>query len=244
MVRCGVAICVTVVLAGWGAWGQDAPTEPAPEGPATAAEAKDEALSGDILHLKSGKKLSGVQILRETPSRIVVEYLPGFEPLVIPRSQVESLEYDDIDPRKVRRDREVEGTESKPDVITGEEVSKELHGKLTEAMSEEPLRLEQQTWLEALTKLSGRTGVPLQVEDAVKPILKPQQRRDFEIPPGTSFMVFLQRDFRKTFAKAQVTYKYDKVIVSLREEEAPSGETQPPGEEAPSGEPAPGNQGE
>jgi len=108
--RFGLGLGVLLCAGGWAqddaASGETAPPSEQAEAGAASSDADAEpgpALEGDVITLKSGKRLAGVQVLRETPMGVQVEFLPGVAPLEIPRKQVASIDYDDIDPLKQRR---------------------------------------------------------------------------------------------------------------------------------------------
>jgi hypothetical protein len=66
------------------------------EQPDTAKPPTEEevVLPGDVIYLKSGKKITGVQVLRELPDKIEVQVNEKIEPMTLPRRMVKSIEYD------------------------------------------------------------------------------------------------------------------------------------------------------
>lgn len=174
---------------------------------------------GDIVTLVTGKQLSGVQVLRETPVYIEIEVLEGLEPLRIPRKQIkEPIIYDDIDPIARRRGRAHTPGES-PEMILGEELSADFHRKLTAPLSIEPIEIEAQGFIMTLNRLGELAGVPIEVTEEARALPLDQRVRGFSIPAGTTLFSFFQSDFPKAFPALQLTYKFDKVIVSMKTSE-------------------------
>lgn len=248
-----LVLCVMIgALAGAVAWAQEeaaqkpaasddtagakpdkAPKDGAGAEPAAAESAAPPALPGDVITLKSGKKLAGVQVLRELPNVVEVEVQEGLEPLKLPRKQVVSIQYDDIDPIRQRRLEEMKAAAPGPDIIPGEKLSPEFNLKLKNSLSDAPLSFKDIGFANLLTKLCEQIGVELQIEDSARKLPMDQRIRSFEIKPGTSLFTFLQTDFVTAYPTLTVMYKYDKIIVEGKEAEAGN-----PAESAPPAPPA------
>ena len=170
---------------------------------------------GDIIRLKNGAIISGVQVIRVTPRAVVAQVHPNLEPLEIPRRQLESIEYDNKNPlRKDQRDDNV--TRPQPDIFIGEELSPEFYRKLTAPISENPIIFQNIDCVALLADLAERTGVTIEITDAVREIPLAERTRDFEIPPNMSLLSFLQDSFQKNFTALKVFYPYDKAVVTTK----------------------------
>ena len=206
-------------------------------GEAAAPEKPAVILPGDIITLKSGKKLTGIQVLRELPTVIEVEVQEGMEPLKLPRKQVQSIEYDNTDPVRQRRLEAFRTETAPPDIIPGEELSQEFNHKLKAPLSTEALSLKDIGFMNLLAKLCEKSGVELQVEESAKKLPMDQRIKSFEIPAGASLFTFLQTDFVAAYPALKVSYQYDKIVISGKEAEAGAGAPAPASGDAA----APGN---
>ncbi|HOL20721.1 MAG TPA: hypothetical protein PK813_10845 [Candidatus Hydrogenedens sp.] len=193
---------------------------------------EDINIPGDVIYLKSGKKMKGVQVLRELPDKIEVQISENIEPLILPRRLVQSIEYDNIDPLKEKGlKEELAKTQSNAeDIIPGEELSKEFNQKMIAPLSDQPIVYENEGLLKILNDLTNKIGVKLEVDESIKTIPLEQRKKSFNISPGTSLYKFLQTDFATAYPMISVIYKYDKVNISLKT--APTL-SQPPTETAP-----------
>ncbi len=200
------------------------PGPPAEPTPAVTDEAPPPP-DGDIVTLKTGKKLTGMQVLRETPTSVEMLAMEGVPPLILPRTQVQSIQYDAIDPNKPGWNKQEEEAASKPEVIMGEEVSAEFHRKLTKPLSEnEPVKFEDEGYVRLLRELSRRADVMLEVAEAAKELPVDQRQASFTVKPGTSLLTFLQDDFLKAFPQLAVKIQFDKIILTSKEAAANTAE--------------------
>ncbi len=202
---------------------REAPPGPGGAESAPAAEAT-QPIKGDVVVFKSGKKLSGVQILRLTPRTVDIEYLPGLPPLKVQRKLVDNIVYDDIDAKQLRRRGSVGASESAPEIIPGEELSPEFHRKLMASLSEEPIVFEATGFVKILNDLSARSGASLELTPEARQIPKEERNRDFTIKPGTSLYAFLREDFLKKYPALHVLYKFDKIVVTKKTAPEPQEE--------------------
>ncbi len=173
-------------------------------------------LQGDIITLKSGKKMYGVQVLRELPDKIEVQVKEGMEPLVLPRRLIQSIQYDNIDPLRSKIFQEVQGQSKNEGVIPGEELSQEFNQKMKAPLSDQPLVYQNIGILKLLAELTQKVGVGLEVDESMKSMPMEQRIKSFEIPPGTSLYKFLQTDFANAYPQVSITYKFDKIHISLK----------------------------
>ncbi len=183
-------------------------------------------LEGDIIRLKNGSIISGVQVIRVTPRAVAVQVHPNLDPLEIPRRQVESIEYDDKDPLRGGQG-EDEVARPQPDIFIGEELAPEFYRKLTAPISENPIIFQNIDCVALLADLAERTGVTIEISDVVREIPLAERIRHFEIPPNMSLLSFLQDSFQKTFTELKVFYPYDKAVVTTKAA-AETNAAQPP----------------
>ena len=199
----------------------DAPPPPPPPPPEP---------TGDTIILKSGRMLEGFQIERETPVYYVIELIPGKSlTLRLPRSQVESVEYDNFDPR---RDRDALGGQAsrKPVLLPSREIPETLAAKLNAGISGPPMRFEEKDILDAIREISERTGVTITAEDAVAAL--PQEARlwTYETAPGSTVLALLEAMDRQLEA-VDVAYRGDSVVlVAKKAVPHPPPPAEPPSE--------------
>ena len=189
---------------------EEAAGEGSDEGPEAAAEAK----TGDIITLKTGKELHGVQIIRENPRIIALQVVEGMAPMILQRKFVKSVQYDDIDPS--RKKGPTEGP--KLSVIVGKKVSGELRKKLVQPLSEEPLVYEKAGFVKLVKELAAKVDVTVEIGEACKIIPVEERARNFNIKPGTPLFSFLQEDFVAAYPKLEVVYLYDKIVITTKED--------------------------
>lgn len=174
-------------------------------------------IPGDIIYFKSGKKMTGIQVLRELPDKIEVQVSENTESLLLPRRLIKSIEYDNIDPLKEKRQKEIQSAQQlNENVIPGEELSQEFNQKMRAPLSDTVISYKDEGLLKILGELTQKAGVTLEIDESIKTIPLEERKKSFEIPAGTSLYKFLQTDFATTFPNIQITYKYDKICISLK----------------------------
>ncbi len=189
----------------------DVQTESSP--PSAESTSSSENTAGDIVTLKNGKILKGVQIFQETPLFYEIEVYPGVPLLQLPRRQVESVSYDDLSPRQRRRKSDVQQTQETYDIIHAEELAPAFYRKLTAPLSEEPLSFKAIDLQELLKTLATRTEIMLEMDENLSSIPPEHQTLDVEIAPGTSLHIFLQKTLSKQIPGLQVLTHYEKLLV-------------------------------
>ncbi len=206
--------------------------------PAPMAEPEQEtALEGDVVVLKSGRELRGVNVIRENPLFVEVQYLPGEAPLQLPRAQVESVEY--AADRHGDQDTGVLGdVRLVPHVMPGEEVTVELHRMLTAPMSEEELAFEDADYLVVLREFAARFNVAIDVHDALEELTVEERRFSRILPPETPFMEFLRNHLAEIAPDVRVILQYDQLVLQKREAMELPGDAPPAPEEMPEEPPA------
>ncbi len=171
-------------------------------------------LEGDILSLKTGGRIIG-QVVKRTPKEYMVEIAAGVT-IGIPRRQVESIAYDDIDPRVGRR-RTSEEDDNKH-LIPGSEVSAALYGKLSCDVSTLSDNMDGKDLLAILKALGKHADVTIVVDAAVKELPPKEREWDFKPAPGTTLMTLLQRDLKNKLKKLVIIYQYDKILITTKEQ--------------------------
>lgn len=190
----------------------DAPEAESVADPVEAARRK----GGDLLVMKSGAVMSGVQILKSTPTTFEIEVVKGMKPLVIPRRQVESVEYDDLDPA---RDARHADSRPKPqdDLMTdGKELSPELVDKLVKPIPGTPMTYDKD-YMQVFKEIGETCGVQIVIDPSLQ--RQPQQNRlwKIEVPEGTRLMDLLQRYWLKSFPAGKITYEFEMVILHKKD---------------------------
>jgi hypothetical protein len=192
----------------------DAPSE-------TPAEPAAPALTGDVIRLKSGKVISGAQVIRKAPTILFVQVLPGVEPLQLPLSQVESVEYDDIDSLHQRPQAPPTAPVQPPDYMEGRELSPELSKKLRASISDTPLSIQNEDYVTALTRIAERMNIPLTFGPKVQALSPDARLWSAEVPAGTSFIQLLYDHLLKVFPRVKETYEYGQMQLTLRRPDEP-----------------------
>lgn len=180
-----------------------APVEEAPEKPV-----------GDVVTLKNGKVLSGVQVSRESPLVIEVQVVPGVEPLVIPRKQVADIVYDNFAASDIKEGTPGGGNAPPPGRRKGE-TSIELAQKLGKYVAEEALVIEQRDVIEVITELAEKVEAELEVTPEVQQLPKLDREWTVTIPVETSLITVL-RDLPRDFPQLDAEILADRVRLRLK----------------------------
>jgi hypothetical protein len=224
----------------------DAPAGEVDAGTAPEAPAVEKVLTGDIITLKNGRVLSGVQVLRETANRVEVQVLEGDAPLAILKKQIENIERDDVEPGKPKREKPapVAEAENEDIIINASKIPSELNEKLMQPLPDLILTmLPGQDYVMVLADISAQTGVPIEIAPELAAL--PAEQRIWSSTPasGTTLFTLLLDDLRKSFPDIVVAYEESGLIIRARAAVA----TPPAGGEAvgeaPVLPPLPGNPG-
>lgn len=202
----------------------------APTDPLESARSK----GGDILFMKSGAIMGGVQILKSTPLSYQVELLPGMPPMEIPRRQVESVEYDDIDRAREKRHRESNRSGDEELTADGKELAPEFVAKLNLAIPETPLEFDTADYVQVFTQITQKTGVVITVDSSLLEQLPGTRTWTVTITPEMTLMELLQKKWAVAFPGGRVTYERDMVVLKKRDLDASANPEQTtPDEEMP-----------
>lgn len=217
-IRTGIGVAALVVwsLLHAPAYAQDTDA-PEPDAPGAAEEAPaPETRGGDIIYLKSGTVMSGVQVLRSTPLYYEVQIIEGVDPMQLPRRQVERVEYDDIDPLRDQLEDELFGADEEVTIASGEQVTSELRDKLMNPVTEEPLRYRNEDFVTILQELRDRLGVHLRIHPSIQRLPAARRQWTVEIPPDKTLMTLLREDLVGQFPYAEVIFDSDHIIVMTK----------------------------
>jgi hypothetical protein len=227
-------LCAMLVLAG-SAYGQEATnteataTEGAEAGAAeansgAAAPAAEPApLKGDVIHLKSGAILDGVQVLRRTPNSVIVEVLPGTN-ITIPRSQVVRIDYDAIDPRQQKKDRERMAAMAKQAIVAGQQLDPKMYERMGTDVAMPSLKYEDEDLIEILEELGKRAQVTIDASEGVQAMNPSNREWSLTASSPKTLLKILQDDLIEEFPNLRVDYPYSRVVISTRKEEPPESE--------------------
>jgi len=178
---------------------------------------------GDIIELTTGKQLTGVQVIRKTPTVLEIEVLPELEPLRIPRGQVVDIQYDNIDPRKRQREADRQEEEgAKPDVLVGQKLSNELYERITAPVGDAPITRQNKDYVQVLRQLSQQAGIPLEIAPPVQQIPPRQRLWTVTVEPGVSFLAVLREKLLKDFPDLKLVYEYEKIILTTKAANQPT----------------------
>ncbi len=226
-------------------------TEAADAAPAKPAEEQVE-LKGDVVTLKSGAQLKGVQVVSRSPNQIEVEVGAGVI-MPVPRKLIADIKYDDIEPGTTPPGGPA-ASDQKESIMGGKKFKPEVWDKLTNPLPEPPLKYEKADLVAVLADLSQKVGVTIDVDDPVKALPENERQWTFETKPGVNLIGLLQDDLSKKLPNLAVVYQFDKLLVTTQQrakelaaQEAPQpapsaapGTPPPPGPPpAPEGAPAP-----
>lgn len=194
-------------------WCQD----DAPESPQREELPAPTVYKGDVLYLKTGKVISNVQILRNTPVFYEVQFQPGLEPLMIPRKQVQRVVFDEIDPARARIRASLEPRAEEVSLATGERVSRYLMEKLSAPLSNKALTYDQVDLIDILGETAERMQVNLKVHPSIKN--RPEKVRlwTLETTPETTLMALLREELVGQFKFAEVLFENDTIFVMTKQ---------------------------
>jgi hypothetical protein len=202
--------CSFLFIAGIGVAQEEVEEIPVEEtDPLEAARAR----GGDIIVMKSGAIMSGVQILRSTPRHYEVHLSDDVEPLKINRRLVQSVEYDDIDLIKIKRREDMFPDVAKELGMDGEELSPTLLRKLKTPITDVELAFEETDYLQILNTFIETKKIPLQIHDSVNN-LKPEKRVwSVMLDKRLSLVHFLQKNLLKDFPNLHCKYELNSILL-------------------------------
>lgn len=210
------------ILSGLVAFSQEGAESPA-EAPREAASVKPPP--GDVITLKSGKKLLGFQVVRQTTREVVVRVMEGVE-MTLPMRQVASVELDEIDPTAPGKEQEAGKPEH--ELIPGIKLAPALYEKLVRPVSQEAFTFANEDAIHSIVALSQQAEVPLEIAAALEQVPAEQRRWTVQIEPGATFFAILNHHLLGQFPDLAVIYRYDRLILTTKAEaEKDTGESDP-----------------
>lgn len=171
---------------------------------------------GDTVYFKNGKKLAGVQVIKETLISVEVVPAPGVDSLILPRSLVISIEYDNINNADGNWLLDNVGDEYDKEVMEGREISPELHNRITRPLYTEKRSYEGVDFKELLAELAEKCEITVEFGEALKAMPPEKRKWTVELKPETSLLHFLQTEFAKSFPDIEWIYQFDKIGVYVR----------------------------
>lgn len=173
------------------------PVEPAPAKP-----------RGDVLTLKSGQVIEGLQILRENSANYILGIIDGIT-LEIPRRQVVSVDYDDFDPKLRTR---------KSTMIPGQRISDTLEAKLNADISNPPFDDQDTDLVQVIGDIKARAGGALTVDTSVVDEMPPPARLwTVASEPGMTLGVLLRKKLLVDFPGLVMVFRDDEIIVTTKD---------------------------
>ena len=177
-------------------------------------------LEGDLIVLATGQEFRGFQIIHETPSRVSVEIIPGVLSMDIPRSEIQSIVYDEVVPGAKSSDVQVqEEGEAPPLVFPGQELPEDLAMKMSVDIGTPPLQFENEDILMILPHLFRRVAVLLSPDEHVKNLSKQDRLCTVTIKSPATLHTVLQQVLRQ-LPEIDVVFKSDRVVVTTKENAA------------------------
>lgn len=227
--RSALMLMVAAVLFAPAAYTQPPPppaAAPAPEeaaepvdAPPSPAEEAAPAPKGDVITLKNGKVMSGVQVLRESPTTIHVQIVAGVDPLAIPRSQIAEIQYDNLSAEEAE-EASAEAAGMNEAGLGKGETSLELATKLGQPVTPQDMPLQNRDMLDILKQFADAVGAPLEILPEVQQLPPVERQWRGMIPAGTSFMTILRERLPQDFPAIEADITADRVKIGLKAEAA------------------------
>jgi hypothetical protein len=160
-----------------------APDADAEESDAPAAEAPRPRRPGDVVRLKSGSVLEGVQVLRGLPSEYVIEVSEGIT-VRIPRSQVVlPIEYDNLEEADLRRMRAEAARAGKSRLIPGQKMP-DVSSRLNKDISLPAQSFANEDIMTILSEMGRRAEVEVVADQSIEELPREQRLWTFETSEG------------------------------------------------------------
>ncbi|GMW02227.1 MAG: hypothetical protein AMXMBFR84_33630 [Candidatus Hydrogenedentota bacterium] len=173
--------------------------------------------SGDLVYLKNGQTISGLQVIRETSMSIVLDVMDKVVTIEIPRRQISKIEYDDIDPNNPAP--KGDGTESndEPVFVEAQRLSAEMQRRMALDISTPPIAYEAPTdLLTILSDINPRVGNAVLIDPSVESLDSESRMWTFKSEPGMTLSAFLKDALLKDFDNLELRYESDHVILKTK----------------------------
>ncbi|MCL4695180.1 MAG: hypothetical protein KJ060_22045 [Candidatus Hydrogenedentes bacterium] len=182
---------------------------------------------GDVLTLKSGQVIEGLQILRENSALYVLQ-ITDTVTLDIPRRQVVSVEYDDYDPRTGPR---------KPTMIPGQRLSDQLEAVLESDISDPPFAYNNADLIQVLNDIGARVEGSLILNPSIAQTISPSARAwTVSSEPGMTLGTLLRKALFVDFPEIIMVFENDTIVLTTKS--AASAEAEGQNGDAPNNESA------
>jgi hypothetical protein len=227
-----------------------APTEAADESPAVTAAPTPEAgaetatpdeaaapVAGDVITMKDGKVITGVQVVRATPSIIAIQIVPDVEPLELPRKMVESIAYDNLRPEDVKLGM-ADGSGEAAGGGQGE-ISLELATNLGKSVTDTPLPLADRDVVEVLEEFARKLDVELEILPEVRQMQPARRLWNTTIPAGMAFTTLLREKLPADFPMLEAVFTFERVQLQRKPAEGAAPPPPPPAPGIPTAPPQP-----
>ncbi len=205
------AIAVLVLAFLWtegSAWANQAEEgEPS----ANAASNRERDARGDVIHLKSGRLLTGFRVVRASPSDFVVEVFPGTT-IRIPRGQVSDVEFDE-ESRPYQRLLGDAAETPGPSVLPGTRLSRALNAQLNSPVTQETIEYERADLVTVLNAINDELDGVIRVHSSVYDLSRTERLWTVELTPDHTLLEVLRGKLRQDFPDLTVVYQFDYVLI-------------------------------
>lgn len=193
--------------------------ESAPSVPATPKES-DLGPPGDLVTLKGGRVYRGFQVVKSSSAEVVLEVTPEVT-ISIPRRQILSIEYDNIDPvveREKRKAAQAAASAATMALLSGQKVPPDIQAKLNADISDPPIHYDKRDISDAIGDLNMHAGVAgvLEVDKPVLDMPADQRQWTFASTPGTTLAVALEA-LKNSFPKIATVIRNGKIVITDEE---------------------------
>jgi len=176
-------------------------------------EAVRPAPQGDVIALKSGAVLKGLQIRRETLSCYVVVIIEDSLWLRVPRAQVRSVAYDAYDPPGKRTPESLVAHDRGQVLLPGQMISPHLMTCLTTDISDPPLKCQQTDFLAVLEEVATRARLRINVDESVKAMPHEERLWTYHTPPGATVQSLLD-SLVTDVQSLKIVFREDSVLLT------------------------------
>lgn len=188
-----------------------------PAAPAAPQNVLPPITGGDKITMVSGSIMTGVQVVKSTPKFYEIQMVEGQPTIQIPRRQVQSVEYDDIDPGRERLRQELFPEAKEVTIASGEKVTGELRDKLMAPVSDEAVSYKDTDFIKVLEDVKTKTGATLTVDQSIADKPAAQRRWTIEVPADKTLMTLLREDLVGAFKFVEVVFESDSIIVMTKD---------------------------
>lgn len=222
MVVLGVLILAPTVALAQGASPSAPAADSAPSAPAAPAPPKESDLGppGDVVTLKGGRVYRGFQVVKSSSAEVVLEVTPEVT-ISIPRRQIVSIEYDNIEPaveREKRKAAQAAASAATMALLSGQKVPPEIQTKLNADISDPPIHYDKRDISDAIGELNMHAAVAgvLEVDKPVLDMPADQRQWTFSSTPGTTLAVALEA-LKNSLPKIATVIRNGKIVITDEE---------------------------